>query len=71
VCKEATFARKFLFNENRKSMEPETKDTASDQERIADEVSNLKPRKGRIVDVTEEGLAFQFLGVKRPSDESV
>jgi hypothetical protein len=47
-------------------MEPETKDTPSAQERIADEVSNPKPRKGRIVDVTEEGLAFQFVGVRTP-----
>jgi hypothetical protein len=52
-------------------MEPETKDTATTQERIADEVSNPKPRKGRMVDVTEEGLAFQFLGVQKPSDESI
>jgi hypothetical protein len=52
-------------------MEPETKDTGSAQERIADGVRNSKPRKGRIIDVTEEGLAFQFLGVQKPSDESV
>jgi hypothetical protein len=52
-------------------MEPETKNTVSAQERIADEVSNSKPRKGRIVDVTEAGLAFQFLGVQEPSDKSV
>ena len=32
---------------------------------------SFKPGKGRMVDVTDEGLAFQFLGAKKPSEESV
>jgi hypothetical protein len=50
-------------------MEPEFSSPATNDEQPTE--TSSKPGKSRMIDDTHLGLAFQFLGVKKPSDESV
>jgi hypothetical protein len=50
--------------ENSSAEQPETKNTQPTE-------TSSRPGKGRMVDVTDEELAFQFLGAKKTSEESV